>query len=105
MKKIALYIVMGGGDLDQFVPRRECPDKALPEVPEFPLPVPSQASATASADRAQLITNLQAVHDAPAKSLESMGVNACEVYMQNQLDTILAKTGQGIQSVKCVSRS
>ena len=95
MKKTALYIVMGGGDLDQLVPRREWPDKALPEVPEFPLPVPSQASATASADRAQLIADLQAVPDALAKSLESMGVNACEVYMQNRVDTVLAKTGPG----------
>ena len=36
------YIVMGGGDLDQFVPRREWPDKPLPEVPEFPRPAPSR---------------------------------------------------------------
>ena len=95
----------GGGDLDQFVPRREWLDKPLPEVPEFPLPVPSQASATASADRAQMIADLQAVHDVSAKSLESMGVNACETYMQNKVDTVLAKTGLEIQSVKCISKS
>ena len=80
--------VGGGGDLDQFVPRREWSDKPLPEVPDFPHPAPSQASATASADRAQLIADLQAVHDASAKSLESMGVNACEFYMQHKVDTV-----------------
>ena len=86
---------MGRGDLDQFVPRREWPDKPLPEVPEFSCPAPFQASATASADRAQLIADLQAVHDASAKSLESMGVNACESYMQYKVDTVLAKAGPG----------
>ena len=84
-----------GGDLDQFVPRREWPDKPLPEVTEFPHPAPSQASATASVDRAQLIADLQAVHDASAKSLESMGVNTCEGYMQHKVDTVLAKAGPG----------
>ena len=88
----------GGGDLDQFVPRREWPDKTLPEVPEFPLPVPSQASATASADRAQLIADLQAVHDASAKSLEPMGVNACKVYIcRTELTQYWPRLAQGIQ--------
>ena len=70
-----------GGDLDQFIPRREWPNRPLPEVPEPSLTTPTQASTTVSADRAQLIANLQAVHDATVKFLESMGVNACEIYM------------------------
>ena len=75
MKKMVQYIVMGGGggNLDQFVPRREWPDMPLPEVPEFPHPAPSPVSASASADRAQLIADLQAVHDASAKSFGVYG--------------------------------
>ena len=88
-----------GGDLDQFVPRRQWPDKELPEVPEEPHPVPSQASAAASADRAQLISDLQTVYDSAAKSLEAMGINACEMFLQNKVDTVLAKAGPG--DTKC----
>ena len=82
-----------GGDLDQFIPRREWPDMPLPEVPEPSLTTPTQASTTVSADKAQLIADLQAVHDATVKSLESMGVNACEIYTQHRVDTVLAKAG------------
>ena len=85
----------GRGDLDQFIPRRQWPDKEMPEVPEVPQPVPSQASATVTADRAQLIADLQTVHDSAAKSLESMCINACEVLLQNKVDTVLAKAGKG----------
>ena len=58
----------------------------------MPQPVPSQA---ASADRAQLISDLQTIHDSAAKSLEAMGINACEVFLQNKVDTVLAKAGPG----------
>ena len=61
--------VYSEGGLRPICPRRELLDKALPEVPEFPLPAPSQASVTASADRAQLTADLHAVYDASAKSL------------------------------------
>ena len=61
----------------------------------MPQQAPSQASATATADRAQLIADLQTVHDSAANSLESMGINACEVYLQNKVDTVLAKPGPG----------
>ena len=88
-----------GGDLDQFIPRRQWPGKELPEVPEVPQPVPSPASAAASADRPQLISDLQTVHDSAAKSLEAMGINACEVFLQNKVDTVLAKAGPG--ATKC----
>ena len=88
-----------GGDLDQFVPQREWPDKPLPEAPEPSISSPVQAPTTVSADRAQLIADLQAVHDATVKSLEAMGVNACEDYMQHKVDTILAKAGPG--DTKC----
>ena len=84
-----------GEDLDQFIPRREWPDKPLPEVPEPSLTTPTQATTTVSADRAQLIADLQAVHDATVKSLESMGVNACEIYTQHRVDIVLAKAGPG----------
>ena len=67
-------------------------DKPLPEIPEFPHPAPSPVLASASADRAQLIADL---HDASAKSLEFLGVNACESYMQHKVDTVLAKAGPG----------
>ena len=84
-----------GGDLDQFIPRREWPDVPLPEAPEPSVITLPQASTTVSADRAQLIADLQAVHDTTVKSLEAMGVNACEVYMQHRVDTVLAKAGPG----------
>ena len=84
-----------GGDLDQFVPRREWPDKPLPEAPEPSISSPDQAPTNVSADRAQLIADLQAVHDATVKSLEAMGVNACDDYMQYRVDTVLAKAGPG----------
>ena len=35
-----------GGDLDQFIPRREWPDVPLPEVPEPSVTTPTQASTT-----------------------------------------------------------
>ena len=93
MRRMPQCTVMG--DLDQFVPRRQWPNKELLEVPEDPHPAPSQASATASADRAQLIADLQTVHDSAAKSLEAMGINACEVFLQNKVDAVLAKAGPG----------
>ena len=96
MRRTPQCTVMGGrGDFDQFIPRKQWPDKELPEVPEVPQPAPSQASATATADRAQLIADLQTVHDSAANSLESMGSYACEVYLQNKVDTVLAKAGPG----------
>ena len=84
-----------GRDLDQFIPRRERPDKPLPEVPELSLTISTQASTTVSADRAQLIADLQAVHDATVKSLESMGVDVCKIYTQHRVDTVLAKADPG----------
>ena len=88
-----------GGDLDQFVPQREWPDKPLPEAPEPSISSPVEAPTTVSADRAQLIADLQAIHDATVKSLEAIGVNASEDYMQHKVDTILAKAGPG--DTKC----
>ena len=99
------YIVMGGGDLDQFVPRREWPDKPLPEIPEFPHPAPSLVSASASADRAQLIGDLQAVHDASAKSLESMGVKPVSLICSTRLTQCWPKLTLVIPFAKCVSRN
>ena len=87
-----------GGDLDQFVPQRQWLDKPLPEAPE-PSISSVQGPTTVSADRAQQISDLQAVHDATVKSLEAMGVNACKDYMQYKVDTILAKAGPG--DTKC----
>ena len=75
------------------------------EDPEEPHPVPSQASAAASADRAQLISDLQTVHDSAAKSLEAMGINACEVFLQNKVDTALAKAGLVIPSAVSAIRN
>ena len=88
-----------GGDLDQFVPRREWPEKPLPEALEPSISSPDQAPTNVSADRAQLIADLQAVHDATVKSLEAMGVNACDDYMLHKVDTVLAKAGPG--DTKC----
>ena len=88
-----------GGDLDQFVPRREWPEKSLPEALEPSISSPDQAPTNVSADRAQLIADLQAVHDATVKSLEAMGVNACDDYMLHKVDTILTKAGPG--DTKC----
>ena len=65
-------IYSDSGDLDQLIPRRQWPDKELPEVPEVPQPAPTQASAKASADRAQLISDLQTVYDSATKSLEAI---------------------------------
>ena len=68
-----------GGDLDQFIPRREWPDVPLPEAPEPSVITLPQASTTVSADRAQLIADLQAVHDTtvnPQKQWVSMPVKS-----------------------------
>ena len=94
-----------GGDLDQFVPRREWPDKPLPEAPEPSISSPVQAPTTVSADWAQLIADLQAVHDATVKSLEAMGVNACEDYMQHRWTLYSPKQVQVTLNVRFVKRS
>ena len=94
-----------GGDLDHFVPWREWPDKPLPEAPEPSISSPDQAPTTVSADRAQLIADLQAVHDATVKSLEAMGVNACEDYTQHKVDTVLTKAGPGDTKCQICKRS
>ena len=46
-----------------------------------------------------MISDLQTVYDSAAKSHETMGINTCEVFLQNKVDIVLAKAGPG--DTKC----